>query len=259
MARIVRLILWIVAIFMLLAATSMVVDFNNITAQLGLVNLTPHGINTVTSDVGGVMFIIGLLLLLYLCNGRKWLWPAIIAVGSLTMLRYMSMVADGWVEDAIPALLIELITLAALFLMAFVFDRNESSSDQLFDGLNARTLSFLHHWVAIVLIIDGLSHVVTLTLMPRETGDPANLVPAMGYGIAYTVLGLWMWLRKSLVAAGIAAALQTTGFLALTFVFNESMVPASVDKLLLIAASTNVPVLILLFCHRQQWRQAIGS
>ena len=259
MGQLVRLILWFISLLMLGLSVGMVVDFNGTARQLGLIDLTAHGVNTVTADVGGVIFAIGMLLLLYLLNGRRWLWPCFIIVAGLTILRYMSMIVDGWVETAIPALGLEVITLVALLLMAFVYDRNESPGGELFDGLNARTMRFLTNWVAIILIIDGLAHIVTLVFMPRETGDPSGFVPAMGFGVAYVVLGAWLFLRKSLVAAGIIMVLQTCGFLALTMVINSSMVPLAVDRFLLFVAITNVTILFILFFHRSQWRSALAD
>lgn len=259
MILIIRGFLWLVAVALILGGAMFLVNFETITSQLALPALTGHARNTVSADIGAGIFSFGFLIFLYLINGRRWLWPAIIVTAVIPVLRYVSFISDGWIEAAIPALVLEGITLIALLLMAFVYDRNENIGTDLFDGLNSKTLLFLHHWVAYIAILAGLSEIFGALLAPRQTSDPSMALPAMIYGTLYLGLGVLMWLRKSQLAAGLILLLQIVGFLGLSFMFHQSIVPVAVDKFLLVIGITNISILLTLFTHISIWDEALNK
>lgn len=258
-----RSFLWFIAVAMVLGGVMFLIDFELIASELGLPNLVGHSRNTVTTDIGAGIFSFGFLIFLYLVNGRRWLWPAILVTAAIPILRYISFISDGWVEAAIPALVLESLTLIALLLMAFVYDRNKNIGTELFDGLNTKTFLFLHHWVAVIMVINGLSLFVgyQLHLAARETEDPLTVIAiiTMIYATLYTMLGAIMWLKKSQLAAGLILLLQVGAFLGISLMFHESAIPAAIDKLLLVVTITNIAILLILFTHKNLWSVAISK
>ena len=130
MRLVTRGLLWLVSGLMLFLAARWLFDFQNISAEFGFPAPEPMGINTLRSDVTGVIFCIGLFIILYLVRGRQWLMPSILLVGSLTAFRLYSIAVDGFVDLAVPAIIAELVTLALLGVQAFHFDKPEQENRQ---------------------------------------------------------------------------------------------------------------------------------
>ena len=84
------------------------------------------GINALKSDMGGAVLAIGVFLILSLVKGTQWLYSAAITSGCLMLGRTISLLADGYTQAGVRALIVEVVAVTVFVLVARRYPRHQS-------------------------------------------------------------------------------------------------------------------------------------
>jgi cation transport ATPase len=89
------------------------------TSMYAMLNLQPQGIfgiNTVRSDIGGMLISSAIMIWLgFLRQNTTWFQATILVMSTLLVGRTISTIADGFTTDAIPAIVVEVYTVVVLY------------------------------------------------------------------------------------------------------------------------------------------------
>ena len=108
-----------------------------------------------------------------------------------------------------------------------------------------------------LLSIAGLIHIVFLTFsVDRSVTEFGLYWGAMGFGIAYTLLGMLILLRH-LVVLKPALVLNVVGLISVLVMFEQSPLRA-IDPLLIAIDCVSVPTLIYLNIQRKSQAESVG-
>lgn len=89
------------------------------TSMYDMFNLKPQGtfgMNTVRADLGGML--IASAMMIYIGLWKKnttWFLATILIMSTLLVGRVISFASDGWTNDAIPAVVVEIFVISVLF------------------------------------------------------------------------------------------------------------------------------------------------
>ena len=109
-----KVILGFLGIVLLFLSGRWIFDTEKIAKEHSIQSLNATGSNHLKGDIGGILLAASIFIGLFLYDGMHWMYPAIIILGCVSIVRIISLVTAGYSKQGTIAIGVELLLIGLL-------------------------------------------------------------------------------------------------------------------------------------------------